>query len=219
MFPAYKANRGELRAFFEIEYLKKVLPSLGISQAWHPEEEADDVIATLLRGPLKGQQNIVVGTDRDLLQLVTETDHMFVPAVGAGKEHYFDIATVEEEYGVPPERIVHYRAIDGDTSDNIPGAPGFGPKLASKLLKSYGTVDGVFASSLVGLTPKQYTSLRASEKQVRLNVELMVLRDNLALTLTHPNPDRTVAAERLQNVDVKVESILPVFFPVLGGGA
>lgn len=217
-YDGYKANRTQLRAFFEIEYLKELLPLLGITQATNPEEEADDIIATLVRGQYQGQQNVMVTTDRDFLQLVTGTDRQFVPAVGFGKEKTYDTALVEKEYGVKPERMVHYRAIDGDSSDNIPGVPGFGPKMASKLVALYGTVDGIFSSSLAGLTPLQYQKLRAAEKQVKLNVQLMTLLTNIPVTITAPNPDPTAATERLQNVDVKVESILPVFFPA-GGGA
>ena len=217
-FTAYKANRQPLRAYFEIEYLKELLPLLGIKQAWNPEEEADDVIATLLRGAYKGQRNVVITTDRDFLQLVTETDQILVPAVGAGKEKLYTSDAVASEYGVGPEKMVHLRAIDWDTSDNLPGAPGFGPKSASKLLKLYGTIDGIFSSNLAGLTPAQYKKLRAAEKQVRLNVELMALHDDLPLTITAPDPNQKAATERLQDVDVKVEAILPVFFPA-GDGA
>lgn len=215
-FPAYKANRGELRATFEIDFLKQALPLFGVHQAWHPEEEADDVIATLLRGQYKGQRNVVVTTDRDLLQVVTPTDHVFVPAVGVGKEKVYTPELVERDYGVPAARMVHFRAIDGDQSDNIPGAPGFGPKMATKLLNLYGTVDGIFASNLAGLTPAQYTKLRGAEKQVRLNVELMTLLTDVPVTLVPPSPNADAAKARLLDVDVKAESILTGFFSSAG---
>jgi len=112
MYPEYKANRTSRSAggFFEVEFLKELLPLLGIRQAWHPDEEADDAIATLLRGVLKGQQNVFISTDRDLVQLVTETDSQLVPAVGAGREKVYDVAAVSQEYGVSPSEVVHVRA-------------------------------------------------------------------------------------------------------------
>lgn len=225
MFTSYKANRLRGRTFYpahdewdQFHWLRETLPLLGIKQAWNVEEEADDVVATLVRGAYRGQQNVVISTDRDFLQLVSATDQVWVPAVGAGKEKLYNAALVEKEYGTTPDRMVHFRAIDGDTSDNIPGVPGFGPKMASKLLKLYGTVDGIFSSNLAGLTPVQYQKLRAAEQQVRLNVELMTLQQDLQLTITTPDPDQNVASQRLLDVDVKVESILPVFFPA-GDGA
>lgn len=210
--PSYKANRGQLRSYFEIDFLKGLLPFLGITQVWHPEEEADDVIATLVRGLYRGQQNIVVTTDRDLLQLVTETDRVFVPAVGAGKERYYDVRDVTAEYGVEPGRMVQYRALSGDVSDNLPGVHGFGPKLVSKLLRMYGTVDSLFASSLAGLSPTQHQRLRDAEAHVKNNVCLMALQDNLVCTTIVSNPDQKAAAERLRQVDMKVDSVLPAFF-------
>lgn len=213
MYEGYKANRSALRASFEVEFLKGLFPLLGITQAWNPEEEADDVIATLLYDPLlKGQNNVIIGTDRDMLQCVSDTTRVYVPAVGAGKEKLYDIATVQADYGVLPTQMVHFRAIDGDSSDNIPGAPGFGPKLAAKLIQSFGTVDGIFSSTLAGLTPAQYKKLRTAEQQVRLNVRLMALHYDLPLTVLNPKPDRNAAIQRLQDVDVQPDSILKTLF-------
>lgn len=211
---AYKANRGHLRSYFEIDFLKALLPLLGITQAWHPQEEADDVLASLVRGPYKGQRNVLVTTDRDLLQVVTATDRVLVPAVGAGKERYYGEQAVEAEYGVAPHRMVQYRALNGDVSDNLPGVPGFGPKMVSKLLRLYGTVDSLFSSSMAGLTPAQHQKLRSAEKQVKLNVSLMTLQDNLAYTTIAPNPDQKAAEALLQQVDMKVD-LLSAFFRAL----
>lgn len=213
MYDGYKANRSaHVPMAFETEWLRECLPYFGVHQAWNPDEEADDVIATLLRGPLKGQNNVFVSTDRDLLQLVTQTDHQFVPAVGAGKEKHFDVDAVLQEYGVRPEEMPHVRALSGDDSDNIPGAQGFGLKTAAKLVRLYGTVDRIFASNLAGLSKVQYTSLRSSEKQVRLNVELMKLHDDLPLTVLRSDPNQIAATQRLQDVDIKPDSILATFF-------
>lgn len=212
-FSEYKATRAERTPIaFETEWLREVLPMLGVHQAWHPDEEADDVMATLVHGSLKGQVNLIVTTDRDLLQLVSSTDRQFVPAVGAGKERVYDIDAVSQEYGVPPSEIVFVRALSGDTSDNIPGALGFGLKTASKLVKLYGSVDRIFASNLAGLTKAQYSNLQSAEKQVRLNVDLMQLHDDLHLTLIGPDPNQIAARERLHDVDIKPDGILANFF-------
>jgi len=214
MYDGYKANRTSKTAgegFFEIDFLKELLPLIGVTQAWHPEEEADDAIATLLRGQLKGQNNVVISTDRDLVQLVTETDSQFVPAVGAGREKHYDVDVVLQEYGVPPSEVVFVRAIDGDSSDNIPGAKGFGLKTAAKLVKLYGTVDAIFASNLAELTRTQHSNLRSAETQVKLNVKLMKLVDDLDLTVTDVSPDQIAASGRLKDVDVQDKVLTPFF--------
>lgn len=213
MYSGYKATRASrVPQAFETEWLRESLPHFGVHQAFHPEEEADDVIATLVRGALKGQRNVIVSTDRDLLQLVSETDHQFVPGVGAGKERVFDIDAVLQEYGVPPAQFLHVKALWGDTSDNIPGASGFGLKTSSKLVKLYGSIDRIFASNLAGLTKAQYGSLRASEKQVRLNIELMKLYDDLALTILRSDPNQIAATTRLRDVDIQPDPIVAAFF-------
>jgi 5'-3' exonuclease/transcription antitermination factor NusG len=214
MFAGYKASRSDRSpmATFEIQYLRALLPKLGVFQAFNPVEEADDVIATLVRDRLCGQQNVILSTDRDLLQLVTPTDHQLVPAVGAGKEKIYTIESVTEEYGVGPDRILHVRALVGDTSDDIPGADGFGLKTASKLVKVYGTLERLFASNFAGLSQKQFNTLRAAEKQVRLNLELLKLQDDLVLTIVGPDPDQIAATERLREVDVKPDPLLAAFF-------
>lgn len=209
----YKANRKVLRSYFEIEYLKLLLPVLGIQQVWNPEEEADDVLATLIRGHFKGQHNVVISTDHDFLQLVSQTDHLFIPAVGAGKEKMFDPMTVEQTYGVGPERMVQVRALSGDTSDNLPGVAGFGLKTASKLIQLYGTVEGVLESNLAGLTPNQYKKLRAAEATVRLNVKLMTLQTDLSLTWVSARAGLEAATKLLRDVNVRVDPFLPAFFP------
>lgn len=219
MFAGYKASRSTRSpmATFEVQFLKNLLPKMGVYQTFNPDEEADDVIATLVRSRLRGQYNAFLTTDRDLLQLVTETDQQLVPAVGAGKEKLYTVESVIAEYGVGPERIIQVRALVGDTSDDIPGADGIGLKTAAKLVKLYGTVDRLFASNFAGLTPKQYSSLRAAEQQIKLNLELMKLLEDLVLTFVGPDPDQIAASERLREADIKPESLLAAFFPNASG--
>lgn len=218
-FAGYKQSRSTRSpmATFEIQALRGILPKLGVFQAFNPEEEADDVIATLVRKRLRGKINAFLSTDRDLLQLVTLTDHQLVPAVGAGKEKLYTVEAVVQEYGVDPGNVVQVRAITGDSSDEIPGAAGIGLKTAGKLVKMYGSVERLFASNFAGLTPKQYDNLRSAEQQIKLNLELLTLQDDLPLTLVGPDPDQIAASERLREMDLKPEAILAAFFPHASG--
>lgn len=214
MYPDYKGNRpsrsGEVH--FGWLWLKELLPLLGVRQAYNPVEEADDVMATLVSGPLKNSRNLMITSDRDLLQAVSESTHQLCPASGTGKEKVYDPALVKADYGVVAPLMVQLRALSGDTSDHIPGVPGFGPKTASKVIQAYGGVDALLRSNFAGLTKGQVANLRASADQIKLNVSLMTLRD-VEITEISENPDKEEADNRLKQLDVKSEPILAAFFP------
>jgi 5'-3' exonuclease/transcription antitermination factor NusG len=212
LFAGYKDGRGNPRAAFETTWLQAALPAFGVYQAWNTVEEADDAIATLVRGPLAGQSNVIFSTDRDLLQLVTPSTNQLIPAVGAGKEKLMGPAEVEAEYGVPPSMMPQLRALSGDTSDTIPGCPNCGLKTAAKLVKLYGTIEKLLASNMAGLAKGLTANLRASESQIRLNVKLMTLVTDLSLTMLDPDEDEKAACDQLQDVDVKPERLLSAFF-------
>ncbi len=214
MYSDYKGQRASRsgQPAFGWAWLKEALPLLGVTQAFNTEEEADDVMASLVRGPLKYQANVMVTTDRDLLQLVTEFTHQLCPAVGSGKEKLYDPALVEAEYEVKPHTLVHVRALSGDSSDHIPGVPNFGLKTAAKFIKMYGTVDALLDSNLAGLGKGQSVNLRGSEKQVRLNLELLKLCD-VPFRQIESNPNQIEVKARIQDLEIKPDPILAAFFP------
>lgn len=215
IYPKYKANRvprSENGSSFGMEWLRETLPLLGVLQAFNPIEEADDVIASLVRGKLQNDLNIIISTDRDLLQLVSEFTHQLCPNVGSSKEKLYDPAMVESEYGVQPKFIVHIRALSGDSSDNILGVGGFGLKTASKLIKLYGTVSVLLKSNLAGLGQSQLAKLRANEQRVLSNVDLLTLKD-VSFDQIASNPNQIEVAARLKELEIKADSVLAVFFP------
>jgi 5'-3' exonuclease/transcription antitermination factor NusG len=214
MFDGYKATRASRSSepVFGWDWLRSALPLLGVHQAYNPREEADDVMASLVWGPLKESFCILVTSDRDLLQVVSESTQQLCPAVGAGSEKLYDSALVISEYGVPPESMVQLRALSGDNSDNIPGVPSFGLKTAAKALKAYGTVKDLMASNLAGMSKAQAANLRASAKQVALNMELMALRQ-VPITDIKSNPNQTEAEAQIRSLEIKPEGILQAFFP------
>lgn len=214
----YKANRAERSLdTFQMDYLKETLPSLGVAQAYHPEEEADDVIAGLIRGRLAGQNNVMLSTDHDFMQLVTRTDILMTPKVGPKQEVLYDPDKVVSEYGVDPSKMVHLRAMLGDTSDNLKGIPRVPTKVLASLVNAHGSVEAIYASGLSGVTSNQYDKIRAFEKQVRLNVELMALRTDLPFQITEPQPDPEEASRRLTDLDIQAEPITKVFFREMKG--
>lgn len=212
-FEGYKANRPVRGSdsFDQVGFLRGILPFVGVTQHWNPDEEADDVIAALVKGPMAEQRNIIVTTDHDLLQLVGRTTILLTPAVGAGKEKLYDEDLVVSEYGVEPAKMPHLRALTGDASDNLPGVFRVPSKILAALVRSYGTVDGIFSSGMPGVSKSQYSKLREAEAKVRMNADLMTLRSDIPVIRTDPNPDKAVAEARLADVDASPD-IISVFF-------
>jgi len=209
MFPEYKSNRPQ-RARHEWNWLQTFLPHLGVHQVTNPNEEADDLMATLVTTTLQGQPNLMITSDKDLLQCVSEFTSQLAPGMGGGSEKLYTPELVMETFGVTPDRMVQLRAIVGDTSDNIPGAHGLGLKIASKALASYKTAEALLKSSMVGLTPKQAASLKASSKQIRLNLKIMELQE-VPVTMVSGRSNLTEASSLLKELQIQ-DTVLAPFF-------
>jgi DNA polymerase-1 len=149
MFEEYKGTRekmpDELR--LQIERIKEVIRTLNIPILELEGFEADDVLGTVARQarPLGVPVHIITG-DRDLLQLVDDNTHVELPARGSRPPEVFDVAGVVGYFEVRPDQVVDYKALVGDTSDNIPGVKGIGAKTAAKLLHDYDTLDNIYAN-------------------------------------------------------------------------
>ncbi|WP_439890507.1 DNA polymerase I [Ralstonia sp. 25C] len=144
LYPAYKEHRApmpdDLRA--QIEPIHEAVRALGWPILMIDGVEADDVIGTLAeRAAKEGVRTIVSTGDKDLAQLVN--DH--VTLVNTMTNETLDPAGVQAKFGVPPERIVNYLSLIGDTVDNVPGVPKVGPKTAVKWLTEFGTLDNIIA--------------------------------------------------------------------------
>ena len=142
VFESYKAHRKPVPDSLlpQIPAIKEIVRAFSIPILEQQGTEADDVIGTLAkRYAEEGLKVIVVSGDKDLMQLVTDDIIM----VDTMKDKTYDKAAVKERFGVGPEKIPEILGIMGDTSDNIPGIPGVGPKGALALIEEFGTVDGV----------------------------------------------------------------------------
>lgn len=208
-FGEYKANRNG--PVTDMKMLRDVLSCIGVYQVWNPAEEADDVIATLVRGPLVGQSNLIVSSDKDFLQLVTDTTKLLYPAIGSRNEVLYDYAAVVEYMGVPPEKVVQLRALFGDESDNIPSVPRVPKKVLRQLIQSYGSVAGIYQTGLAELSKGQYERLMSAEPQVRINVDLMTLLD-IDVHTQIPNVDVEELVAKLKDLDIDPTSHVATFF-------
>jgi 5'-3' exonuclease/transcription antitermination factor NusG len=218
IYADYKGNRPQHSGassdsviWDQVAELRKILTTLGITQAYNPVEEADDVIGSLVLGPLKGSCNVMYSSDRDLNQLVTDTTHLLHPAVGARREVFVvGDAGVEGIFEVPAHQVPHFRAFAGDSSDNIPGVPRVPKRVLTALIKQYGTVDGVYRSGLMGLTKAQYERLRAFEPQARMNLILTSLVE-VQYIVDSPSFDANLATSLLGSVVIEAAPLVEQF--------
>jgi DNA polymerase-1 len=182
LFEQYKSHRppmpDDLRS--QIEPLHAIIRAMGLPLLIESGVEADDVIGTLaLRAAEQGYFVIISTGDKDMAQLVSDRIVL--------ENSMYDIRLDQEgviaKFGVPPERIVDYLALVGDTSDNIPGVPKVGPKTAAKWLQEYGSLDAIIeqADSVGG---KVGENLRATLDQIPLSRQLATIRCDLSLPLT-----------------------------------
>ena len=143
-YPQYKANRSSMPEDLaaQIEPIHAVVRALGWPVIMVSGVEADDVIGTLAKkATAEGWKTIISTGDKDLAQLVDES----VSLINTMSNEKLDIQGVIDKFGIPPERIVDYLTIIGDTVDNVPGVPKAGPKTAVKWLSEYGDLDNLIA--------------------------------------------------------------------------
>lgn len=146
IYDEYKANRSPIpeELVENLPYIKKIVRALDVPVVEKSGVEADDVIGTLARRAAEeGAEVVIVSSDKDFQQLLSERISIFRPA-HRGEE--FDPITEDsfrEKYGLEPQQFIDMLALMGDTSDNIPGVHGIGEKTAMKLLKKYGTVEAL----------------------------------------------------------------------------
>ncbi len=184
-YPEYKATRDASPEPFrgQVDVIRRLLDSMNIPVLTKADYEADDILATLSRqGAAAGMDVLVCTGDRDALQVVTDDVTVLYPVRGVSELARMTPAAVEEKYGVPPERYPDIAALVGETSDNLPGVPGVGPKTAAKWITTYDGLEGVIAQA-GDIKGKAGESLRAHLDQVVLNRELNRLVDGLELPL------------------------------------
>ena len=179
LYADYKANRPpmppELRA--QIEPMFEIVGALGFPILCVPGVEADDVIGTLaLQAAAQGIDTVISTGDKDFAQLVGPR----ITLVNTMTSTTTDADAVQAKFGVPPERIVDYLALMGDTIDNVPGVPKCGPKTAAKWLAEYGSLDGVMAAA-DSIGGKIGENLRATLAQLPLSRQLVTIKTDVPL--------------------------------------
>ncbi|RLA30315.1 MAG: DNA polymerase I, partial [Gammaproteobacteria bacterium] len=182
LYAEYKANRPSMpdELATQVEPLHALVRALGLPLLQVPGVEADDVIGTLAtQASAAGLDTVISTGDKDFAQLVDG----HVTLINTMTNSLLDPAGVEAKFGVPPERIIDFLALVGDTSDNVPGVPKCGPKTAVKWLTAYGSLDNLVAHA-DEIKGKIGESLRISLDQLELARELVTIRCDVPLDAT-----------------------------------
>ena len=215
-YPAYKATRekltDELQADFDrsLERITALLDAYRIPVIAVEGYEADDVIGTLAAQARDAKVNVVVVSgDKDFQQLVAPGLWLLNPGRGgpAGvEEHWVGVENGSERLGVPPERVVDYLALVGDSSDNVPGVKGIGEKTAQELIAQYGALEEILAHAPEITKKRPREALMAQAAEARLSKELVTIRHDVPVTLAL-DTYRIQAAdhERLRAMFVELE--------------
>ncbi|GAA1365024.1 DNA polymerase I [Catellatospora chokoriensis] len=188
-YAEYKAGRSETPTDFkgQVSLVQEVLDALQVKHVQLAGYEADDIIATLARqGREAGMRVLICTGDRDAYQLVTKDVTVLYPRKGVSDLARMDPAAVLEKYGVGPERYRDLAALVGESSDNLPGVPGVGPKTAAKWINQYDGLEGVIAR-VDEIKGKAGESLREHLAGVMRNQQINLLRDDLDLPLDVPS--------------------------------
>lgn len=206
IYKEYKANRPPMPADLsqQVKPLLDLIPKMGLPLVIVDNYEADDVIGTLAVQAVKEGKEVVVSTgDKDMAQLVNGD----VTLINTMTNKIMDREGVIEKFGVPPERIIDYLALIGDTVDNVPGVPKVGPKTAVKWLTEYKDLDGVVANA-DNIKGKVGENLRNSLPDIPLSKELVTIKLDVPLdfdfhTLKKQDPDKQSLIEMYQELEFK----------------
>jgi DNA polymerase-1 len=212
-YEAYKANRGEMPDDLrnQIGRVRQLIDVLGIPIEEVDGWEADDVIGSLSkRCPEEAGVNVIIVTgDSDLLQLVGDNVAAVLPGARRfGELRWFDREAVIARYGFGPEYIPDYKALVGDTSDNIPGVPGIGEKTATALIQQFGPIEEIIAH-IDEVTPaRAKTALEANADQARLSKRLATIERSLDIPFdlsksTISDYDRDAAIELFRELEFR----------------
>ena len=177
MYDEYKANRDKTPEDLTVQvpYIRRIIEALHVPILEKPGVEADDLIATATRKAREqGVDVTIISGDKDLMQLLDE--HVTMHDTKSDKTYRPE--DVEEKYGVTPDKQRYVMAMSGDTSDNIPGVPGIGPKTGGKLIRQFGDLDGVYENIDKVGGKKRPKNLQKHEDDARISLKLVTLKED-----------------------------------------
>lgn len=178
----YKANRKEMPEplSVQIKLLHPVLEAFGIPMFGLPSFEADDLMATIATEAEKSGRNCVLVTaDKDCRQLITDHVSLF----NLRKQAFYTAENLLDDWGIRPDQVVDFQAMVGDSSDNVPGVPLIGPKIATQLLQQYETLDNVLDHAGEVSGKKRKENLLSGRDAAMMSRELVQLRRDVPIEI------------------------------------
>mgnify|MGYP001572127621 CR=1 FL=1 len=185
-FKEYKAHRIKTPdgIVSQIPMMKEVLKSFDIPVFEQEGYEADDLIATIAQKSKNEANVFILSGDLDNLQLVDEKIKVYTLGKGIKDSVLYDSQKVVERFGVTPEQMNDFKALTGDTSDNIPGVPGIGKTTAAQLIQDYGSIKNIYdelATDTAVLKPKVKEALKSNKENAFLSLELVQTKKDVDL--------------------------------------
>ncbi len=220
-FEDYKATRKPMPDDLipQIPFIKDVVRGFSICILEKQGIEADDLIGTLtVQASKKGLRTAIISGDKDLMQMIDEQ----VTMVDTMKDKTYDAAAVKEKFGVGPDKVVEILGLMGDTSDNIPGVPGIGPKTAQRLIEEYGTVEAIIENAANLRNVKLRESFQQYAEQARLSRQLALIRKDIDIDFNlqdaaRKEPDKKSLAGLFSELEfssllqqIKTDTVRPV---------
>ncbi len=210
MYKEYKANREampeDLRS--SIPFIKQMIEAFNIPVLEVPGYEADDVVGTLAKKAEKlGFQTYMMTPDKDYAQLVSENIFVFKPSRGGNEPEIWNPEKVKEKFSVTPDHINDLLGLMGDSSDNVPGCPGIGPKSAEKLISEYGSIEGIY-DHIDDLKGKQKENLLEFKEQILLSKVLVTIETEVPIefdenVLVHEPPHTQKITELFDRLEFR----------------
>ena len=186
MYDGYKKSRHGMPEELaeQMPEIKEILDDMGVSHVELPDFEGDDIIGTTAKKFASDDVEVwLLSGDRDLFQLLQKNIKILIPRTKMGKTEtdIYDEKKLKEEYGLTPNGMIELKALMGDSSDEIPGAPGVGPKTATKLLQKFGTINKIYKvidlpENAADFKPKVKQSLLENKELVELSKKLGTIR-------------------------------------------
>lgn len=199
IYPEYKTNRQEIPAELvpQFSYIRKAVEAFNLPSIEQLGFEADDLIATYAELAKQNGDNVVIySSDKDLMQLLDTNVAIFDPL----KQKVVDKDVVFNKFGVEPSKVVDVQALIGDSTDNIPGVKGIGPKTASELINKYGNLENLLLNARNIKQDKRRETIEANAELAKISKQLATLKKDVPLSTPIEELKKTpVDAEKLLN--------------------
>jgi len=207
LYKEYKATRPPMPEDLQVQipYIKEITRAFNLTSIEMPGYEADDLIGTIAgKAEESGYSIVMVTGDKDFLQLVTDKSIIWDPM----KDKITDKKRVIEEYGIEPRQFIDVMGLSGDTSDNVPGVPGIGPKTALDLIKIFGSIENLFNNIDSVSKKKQQEKLLLFKDQAFLSRRLVEINTSVPFdfdpeTFRFKKPDSQRLSELFQELEFR----------------